>query len=348
MTENILGRKIEDIDAADLVEYFTTGRKESDLLEFKSIVGPLDKQKVMRTICAFLNSSGGVIVWGAPVEVTENKEKVVKGALTPTTEHLKKDSFITSLSDKTVPVPANVRFQPVEVEPGKFVYVIEVLASNTKPHQYDHRYWMRLDGQTREAPHHYIEALFRQVKYPNLEGYLRIHDIQIEYKPFNDFRGREPLDTYYQLKVEFMIFNLSPFQNEEGVSLFAFSNLGNINEYRNDFQEIVRQREVNFTASKDVLHYGAASVSKVLIVAFWGKEISATNNIIKLVFAFGGKFSPQKVSSYTLDLSKYDEDDFFKIVVEKTQNKTNFDLRTEAGITNEEYLRRAIGPDYIK
>jgi len=347
MTENILGRKIEDIDAAFLVEYFKAGRKESDILEFKSIVGPLDKQKVMRTICAFLNSSGGVIVWGAPVEVDENKEKVVKGALTSTTEHLKKDSFITSLSDKTVPIPAGVKFQPVEVEPGKFIYVIEVLESNTKPHQYDHRYWMRLDGQTREAPHHYIEALFRQVKYPNLEGYLKIHDIQIEYKRFNDFRGREPLDNYYRLIVEFMIFNLSPFQNEESVSLLVFTNLGNINEYRSDFQEIASQREVNFINSKDVLHYGA-SISKVLIVAVWGKEISATNNIIKLVFAFGGKFSPQKVSSYTLDLSKYDEDDFFKIVVEKTQNKTNFDLRTEAGITNEEYLRRTIGSDYIK
>ena len=33
---------------------------------------------------------------------------------------------------------------------------------------------MRLDGQTRNAPHHYIEALFKQIKFPNLKENLGV------------------------------------------------------------------------------------------------------------------------------------------------------------------------------
>jgi predicted HTH transcriptional regulator len=65
---------LTDLKAEDLRRYFSEPKEESDKLEFKSfplIAGKHDhsgerEKAVLRTICAFLNTEGGILIWGAP------------------------------------------------------------------------------------------------------------------------------------------------------------------------------------------------------------------------------------------------------------------------------------------
>lgn len=87
-TENYFDKKrIEDIAYDDLVSYFAIEREESDKIEYKSFViddGESLKQKekgIIKSITGFLNSDGGLLIWGAPVgqKVEGKKEKVFTG-----------------------------------------------------------------------------------------------------------------------------------------------------------------------------------------------------------------------------------------------------------------------------
>ena len=63
---------IDQITEEMLIDYFKEEHEETDLLEFKSFYDKKQgnyKEKestVLKNICAFLNSSGGIIVWGDP------------------------------------------------------------------------------------------------------------------------------------------------------------------------------------------------------------------------------------------------------------------------------------------
>jgi hypothetical protein len=78
LSESILGKRISDLSQSDLETYFTVGRKEANNIEFKSYIdhpaqgGSIisrDKeklQKIFSSIGAFLNTGGGILIWGAP------------------------------------------------------------------------------------------------------------------------------------------------------------------------------------------------------------------------------------------------------------------------------------------
>ena len=108
-----------------------------------------------------MNSEGGLIIWGSPIgEYSDgSKEKVFEGALSPLDISLTKDSFINKVTDQITPSPRGIKFYKYSNN-GKHVYLIEVEKSNFSPHQFEHNYFMRIDGQTKIAPHHYVEALF--------------------------------------------------------------------------------------------------------------------------------------------------------------------------------------------
>ncbi|MBL0145403.1 MAG: putative DNA binding domain-containing protein [Chitinophagaceae bacterium] len=64
------GKRLNDLTIQDIESYFQQERIETDQLEFKSISqhGNLNDKilGIQRSICAFLNSSGGLLIWGAP------------------------------------------------------------------------------------------------------------------------------------------------------------------------------------------------------------------------------------------------------------------------------------------
>lgn len=183
--EQHFGKPLTDITPTDLTHFFATEHEESDTVEFKSYYEKGQnnhkhkEDAVLKTICGFLNSSGGLLVWGAPEghTPTGRQTKVFTGALSPVAKLIEKDTFISRVANAIVPLSNLVKMQRVEINTGEYVYVFDVEQSVHKPHQFDNRYWVRLDGQTNVAPHYLIDALFKQIRYANLGGYVRLGDM---------------------------------------------------------------------------------------------------------------------------------------------------------------------------
>jgi predicted HTH transcriptional regulator len=165
------GKTLNSLTIEDVKSYFTDERIESDQIEFKSIHSTGNSNEkftgIEKSVCAFLNSSGGLLIWGSPEgqKVEGRKEKIFKGELSFFNVVLEKDFIISKISDSIIPLPNNVRINILS-EGSNSIVVLEIGISEYSPHQNANAYYMRIDGQTKPAPHHYIEALFKKITYP--------------------------------------------------------------------------------------------------------------------------------------------------------------------------------------
>ena len=172
------GKNLDELNYEDLVRFFSDEREESDKIEFKSyqVDGDTWTKKidgVIRGICAFLNSGGGLMIWGAPSGTKVADRVVFTGHLAMADVCIDKDRLISKISDSITPLPININVHTIE-HAGFYLYVFEILASNYSPHQYRNIYYARLDGQTKPAPHYLVDALFKKISYPNIEGFINL------------------------------------------------------------------------------------------------------------------------------------------------------------------------------
>ena len=78
------GKPLNSLTINDVKSYFIDERIETDQIEFKSIhpTGNINEKfaGIQRSVCAFLNSSGGLLIWGSPEgqKVEGKKEKILK------------------------------------------------------------------------------------------------------------------------------------------------------------------------------------------------------------------------------------------------------------------------------
>ena len=192
-SEHHLGKSIETLDFdVDIEPFIRREIPEGQNMEYKSLGSPLWEHGDV--ISAYLNSGGGLLIIGTPIEVEitlpgGRKARVCRGPFTPLPA-ISKDDARRSLISKVSPLPAGVLVNPVPCV-GGCVLVVDVSSSDYPPHQNDGTYWIRLDGETRRAPHALVESLFLQRRGPNLECRLEISDCRMadDRKP-SDFKDR--------------------------------------------------------------------------------------------------------------------------------------------------------------
>lgn len=176
--QTYFSKDLDDVTADDLIHFFNSPQKESQYLEFKSAREPnLDKvftNTLKPGICSFLNSEGGLLIFGAPKEDKKNPEHPYHGPIQPYRKGFlgEHDTIIRKISDGIIPMPVGVRLKEIEFENG-VVSIFEIQPSQTKPHQTDNIYQIRIDGQKKPAPHYLIEAMMKQVQWPELNGFIR-------------------------------------------------------------------------------------------------------------------------------------------------------------------------------
>lgn len=325
------GKQLSELTYEDIETYFQKENTETDQLEFKSNSkgNPDDRLKsIQKTICAFLNSSGGLLIWGAPegIKIDGRKELVFTGGLTPHPAIIEKDLIINKISDAISPLPAGIRVSPITKD-GKSIVVIEVDSSEYAPHQTGNIYYMRLDGQSRPAPHHYIEALFKKIKYPNIEVFVKLNNATEEIIEDN---------SYWVIDIRIGVYNWSPLQNEEDLYYRIGSN-GIFEGYYDDEGEDYRNdgHEYKFENKKKVLYYGEP-VTKSFRILFEPRNLRTRPS--KLFIFFGGKYSPMKQSMFTIDFSKFPLD-IKKLLVPTFENKLTKDIHDDLGRTKEEIIK---------
>jgi hypothetical protein len=316
------GKKIEDITYQDIEGFFSIERDESDKIEFKSYVNlqgfkhSESEAGVLRSIAAMLNSEGGMVIWGAPIgrKIEGRQEPIFEGELTPFDILIEKDRFIGKIADSITPSPHGIRFSRTEYQ-NKYVYIVEVEKSPFSPHQYKSIYYMRLDGQTRAAPHHYVEALFRKVSYPKLDGAVMI-------------TGYTKNGEYYYLSFLIAIHNKSRLQNEHNLYLrlktdkghLSNSGQGNPMNFRKDFSK--EANELIITDAKPTLYYQEPYTYQDSLV-IKQTELDRYSYDIHMNLYYGGKLSPLLVSAYhfSLDRKLLDTNDAVNFIISEKSHE---------------------------
>lgn len=300
------GKEMNEVSYNDIESYFIDEKEESDKIEYKSFKSETTRDKVnydslLESICGMLNSEGGLIIWGAPLGIkhsSDNKRKIFKGALTTFSFAFEKDSFINKVTDSISPAPTGINIMPIEKE-GKFVHIISIEKSMYSPHQYDYAYYMRLDGQTRKAPHHYVEAMMKKITFPVLSGKVLVGEPKVDFDAKN---------MWVDFSIEFIVDNLSKFQNEEdlicnfriyGAQLRGLSDSRFDDDY--NMKNSVTQ-EKDYNPAQNVLHFGNPFVERIHAVQH-GIIARTHQSDFQIYFQFGGKKSPLKVSLYEFELS---------------------------------------------
>jgi hypothetical protein len=218
LSETIFGRRVSELTQSDLESYFQTHKKESNNLEFKSYVDRPSQQgsatsrdkeklnKIFTSICAFLNTGGGILIWGSPVgsKLPGETEDSYSGALTPVPTSLESDQISGKITSDISPLTSKVEFKPISLTGGGFCYVFEVRESDSTPHQVKGTYYIRVGASTHTMPHPLVEAMIKKITYPKLEGYI------IFSEPYT-------WGGIYQIPITVMIYNGSEFINEKNL-----------------------------------------------------------------------------------------------------------------------------------
>lgn len=310
--ERVFGKTIHLLEYDDVVQYFSSARKESEVLEFKSFgdQGTKDpkehERKMYETICAMLNSSGGLIIWGAPIgtRVNGEEEKSFSGELTHVVNDIEPDTLTDRINNRIRPTPSLVRHQRL-IGP-KRIYVFEVDRSLYAPHEFDGTYFVRLFGQTRKAPHYLVEALMRRISFPDLRVGLRIMNVA-------------PQGAGKLVQFRIGVVNRSRLQNERDLLVSVTVHGG---QFENNLYDTKGMRSLHLGGQRMVkkaslltLHHGHLHMEQDSFLI----SGPSVDRMVKIEVAVGGRFSPWKVSAYLLD-PVYGVEGYEKYLVKQLDN----------------------------
>jgi hypothetical protein len=335
LSHSTFGKNLIDLTYEDIVTYFTEEHTESNNIEFKAFSTEhgnfnRDFKGVIRAICGLLNSDGGMVIWGAPLGVEDEAthEKKFQGNLAPVQEYKEKDVIINKVSDSISPLPVGINVQILRRADNENLYIFEVQPSPYKPHQFENIYLVRLDGQTKPAPHYFIEALYRRITYPNIEGYIK----------FNVADLHSPSALYY-IDFTIFLFNFSRLQNEEDVMYRLTTTAGHFHSQANS------QEPYNFIGQEPRLHFGSPMMNTQRIV-ITPQQIIQHNYTLHLTLSISGKRSPVKTSDYTLNLHNINltnPNDTAQLVLAMAENELLSGKQDQLGTTRESTLFNILG-----
>ena len=348
--QKLFSKSIRELTLSDIQNHFTDNREESDIIEYKSYGNPQrgrndhkEREKaILKTICAMLNSTGGVLIWGAPIEQkSTDGNKYFAGQLSPVDRLIKKDNFMAKIVNRIVPVASGINMEVIETGVNdKCIVIFEIEESNYKPHRFDDRYWMRLDGQSKVAPHHYVEALFNQVKYPNVEGYVKVNKIRKgdvgtneDYFYLKNHDDKTPIRRNYYpfifIQFEVIIINFSELINEEQLGVTLTCDKARISgwayEESKHLYHNYGHKYINPNV-KNILHYGDPLIVEHQIYIA-EKDLEIEGNVLQVGLSFGGLKSPQKKSTYFIGVEGMESDDlqisFVEVLLNVPNHKTS-------------------------
>jgi hypothetical protein len=181
--KTVFDKSYDEIQLEDVIEFFKEAQDETITLEFKS--GEKQLEDLYREVSAFLNTNGGLIIWGAPkekdAEINNQKVKRAQGELVPTNHCKTREKLVQLINTNIVPAPSGIEVKQFTMATG-FVYLIDIPRSLHPPHQVQESgtYCMRIDNIAKGAPHGFVEALFNYRRVPKLSADIIFYSTEEE------------------------------------------------------------------------------------------------------------------------------------------------------------------------
>lgn len=335
--QNYFSKDLDQLTESDLVAFFSTPQKETQYIEFKSS-GETNVEQVFNktlkpAVCSFLNSEGGILIYGAPREDRRNPENPENFKLRPYPPKFlgDHDSIIRKIADGITPMPIGVRLKEVEVEAG-MVAVFEIQESQSKPHQTDNIYQIRIDGQKKPAPHYLIEAMMKQITFPDIRVYCKIT------------AASELANGTDQINIKFSVFiiNFSEFQNEKNLKIrIGIAGRGYISI--GDTYDGGRSKTTDYL-DVDLLSFGEPNQLRFCIGTRY-RDIQI-NPFFEITCLFHGRSSPSKMSNYKLDCSNLNHPTQLVNplrLIHEVHNLLLSDHQKKLGISHIEALESSLG-----
>ncbi|MBK7383543.1 MAG: hypothetical protein IPI81_09425 [Flavobacteriales bacterium] len=195
--------------------------------------------------------------------------------------------------DSISPSPQGIKIKKL-THRGQRAYVFEVPRSPYAPHQVKEKgaYWFRFNATTKPAPHHFVEALMRRVRFPDLGVHLRMGHVQ-------------RLEKRRSISVGFDVvcMNRSVLQNEQDITVSIHVSHGRIKEMGggSNLELGSQSRTLVISNARDLLHHGIDfRVSIQVDIPFKGIEPPEK---LRVQLGVAGRFSPIKYSEYLVQVS---------------------------------------------
>jgi len=268
---NIFNKSRDELSISDLKDFFELPQEETSTLEFKS--GKVEIIDLYKEITAFLNTEGGLLIVGSPIEtkqrIGKNYKTTCQGELTYT-KFKNKDWLYQKITSNIVPAPTDIKIVEF-LEKNGTIFMLDIPQSMNPPHQCsaDGKYYIRLEREAKPAPHGIIEALFNKRKIPKLK-------VRIQIKKIN-----EHLD-----ELELLLNNVTNVPAEKVSYTVDLINVGKV-ESEFDFEYLISDIGEKFTMSHhhnsilpEILSLKTNAVVNhfkeeyIVFVAFWCKDVN--------------------------------------------------------------------------
>ncbi|WP_025741926.1 AlbA family DNA-binding domain-containing protein [Aquimarina pacifica] len=188
-SEKFFGKPLEQVTFDDVVRFCDKEPEERLHLEFKSSTNKVkdDISKLTKDVCAFLNTEGGLLIYGAP----RDKDNKPKGPFFFTKMIV--NDLSKSLSDTLDPYHIDIRCHQIEIEGGN-VILIDVPKSDELHQIVTKGFYIRVGEQSKPASTKLIESRLQKNLIPDLEIKYKITKI-----PFYNLLS---FDKGFELKIE--------------------------------------------------------------------------------------------------------------------------------------------------
>jgi hypothetical protein len=178
---------------ADLQRLVDERLEESLTLDYKASPSlsrdGKNPEELCKDVSALANSAGGQLIYGVEEDKGAGKpSRVDDGVSDP---KITKEWIDQILNSRIQPRMDGVRIERIDMQTGKFGYVISVQQSQTGPHQApDGKYYKRFNFQSVPMHDYEIKDIMRRSTTPNLEIELSLptnNKIQVEFPPHMEF-----------------------------------------------------------------------------------------------------------------------------------------------------------------